>query len=224
VPVAPSSLIAVSDEGQIIDDAPMDSPQPGLLTRFRVIEDSRCANKVRHPLETILAVMTFGTAAVGGDSITAICDWAGEAPQEVLAHLGCWRDPFTGLCHPPSERTIRRVLADVNGDDLDRQTAAYLADSCERGGRQPTCGRGSGQGQARERDRILRYRGGLDGTRTGKQVAFGITSLSAGLAGPAPTSTTTPDSTGVWRTVSTTSVTSPFAKTPAKCVPGNSHM
>lgn len=58
--------------------------------------------------------MTFGIAAVGGDSITAICDRAAEAPQELLAPPGCRRDPFTGLCHPPGERTIRRVPADVN--------------------------------------------------------------------------------------------------------------
>ncbi|WP_433381515.1 ISAs1 family transposase [Streptosporangium sp. CA-115845] len=152
MPLAPSSPITASSEGQIIDEAPLDSPQPGLLIRFRVIEDSRCAYKIRHPLETILAVMTFGTAAVGGDSITAICDWAAEAPQHLLASLGCRRDPFTGLCHPPSERTIRRVPADVNGNDVDRQTAAYLAQSREPDGRRPTRGHDSGQGQARERE------------------------------------------------------------------------
>ncbi|MDP9844432.1 putative transposase YbfD/YdcC [Streptosporangium lutulentum] len=73
--------------------------------------------------------MAFGSATVGGNSITAISHWAHEAPQDVLAALGCWRDPLTGRCLPPSERTLRRVLADVDGNEVDRHAAAYLAES-----------------------------------------------------------------------------------------------
>jgi predicted transposase YbfD/YdcC len=153
VPVVTSSLIAASDEGQITDDAQMDAQQrTGLLARFRAIEDDRCANKVRHTLESILAVVTFGTAAVGGDSITAICDWADEAPQEMLAHLGCWRDPFTGRSHPPSERTVRRVLTEINGDDVDRQSAAYLAESRDLSSGKPTLAGPGRTAGARERE------------------------------------------------------------------------
>ncbi|WP_422664791.1 transposase family protein [Acrocarpospora corrugata] len=101
----------------------------GLLARFRSISDPRQASKVRHTLEAILAVMTFGTTVVGGDSITAIIEWARDAPQDLLARLGCWRDPLTGVRHPPSERTMRRVLAKVDGNEVDRQTAAYLGES-----------------------------------------------------------------------------------------------
>ncbi|SNT48962.1 hypothetical protein SAMN05216276_105029 [Streptosporangium subroseum] len=50
------------------------------MARFQLIEDIRCAVKVRHTLESILGVMVFGSAAVGGDSITAISHWTHEAP------------------------------------------------------------------------------------------------------------------------------------------------
>lgn len=129
MPVVPSSLITAPEDGRIADLADMEAGQrQGLLACFGAIADSRCTCKVRHTLEAILAVVTFGTAAVGGDSVTAICDWAEEAPQDLLARLGCWRDPFTGICHPPSERTIRRVLGAVDGDQVDRQSCVYLAE------------------------------------------------------------------------------------------------
>lgn len=99
----------------------------GLQARLRAICDKRAAYNTLHSLESILAVAAFGTATVGGDTVTAISHWADDAPQEILARLGCRRDPFTGLHHPPSERTLRRVLAQTDGDELDRGTCSYLA-------------------------------------------------------------------------------------------------
>ncbi|WP_449066682.1 ISAs1 family transposase, partial [Planomonospora algeriensis] len=64
---------------------------------------------------------------VGNDRLTAIEQWADNAPQHVLADLGVWRDPLTGRCRPPSERTLRRILADLDGDELDDQIGAFLA-------------------------------------------------------------------------------------------------
>jgi hypothetical protein len=109
VPVALSSLIRTPGEGQTAKDARAEARQRlVLLARFQSVEDIRCVTRVRHTLKAILGVMTFGSAAIGGDSITAIGDWAHQAPQDMLAALGCWRDPLTGLFHPPSERTLRR--------------------------------------------------------------------------------------------------------------------
>jgi hypothetical protein len=74
-----------------------------------------------------------GVAVAGGDSIIAVWHWASDAcPQEVLAELGVWRDPFTGLHAPPSERTFRRVLGAVDGDQLDREVCAYPAGQAAR--------------------------------------------------------------------------------------------
>ena len=84
VPVAPSSLIAVPEAGRIEGEVRRDLERDGgLRTRFRSIGDTRQACKIRHKLEAILAVVAFGTAAVGGDSVAGIGDWAQEAPQEV---------------------------------------------------------------------------------------------------------------------------------------------
>ncbi|WP_347597533.1 ISAs1 family transposase [Acrocarpospora sp. B8E8] len=105
----------------------------GLLARFRRISDHRSTRNVRHPLASILALAACGVAVVGGDSIIAVWHWASDAcPQEVLAELEVWRDPFTGLRVPPSERTFRRVLGEVDGDQLDREVCAYLAGQASR--------------------------------------------------------------------------------------------
>ncbi|WP_346186561.1 transposase family protein [Streptomyces osmaniensis] len=56
----------------------------------------------------------------GATSLLAISEWAAAVPPDVLGTLGARRDPLTG-CHPaPDEATIRRVLAQVDGDALDR--------------------------------------------------------------------------------------------------------
>ncbi|MET8335880.1 ISAs1 family transposase [Streptosporangium canum] len=62
-----------------------------------------------------------------------VSHWAQDAPQDLLARLGCRRDPFTGLRRPPSERTLRRVLAQIDGDELDRRTCTYLAETGDAG-------------------------------------------------------------------------------------------
>ncbi|GAA1024717.1 ISAs1 family transposase [Acrocarpospora pleiomorpha] len=103
------------------------------MTRFRRISDQRSTRNLRHPLASILALAACGVAVVGGDSIIAVWHWASDAcPQEVLAELEVWRDPFTGLHVPPSERTFRRVLGEVDGDELDREVCAYLAGQAPR--------------------------------------------------------------------------------------------
>ncbi|WP_203980015.1 hypothetical protein [Planotetraspora silvatica] len=66
--VVPTSLISVPSEGEMAQDMRSGTTaRPGLLARFQLIEDIRCAVKVRHTPEAILGVMVFGSAAVGGD-------------------------------------------------------------------------------------------------------------------------------------------------------------
>ena len=57
----------------------------GLLARFRSIGDPRQASKARHTLEAILAVMTFGTTVIGGDTIAVIIECAQDARLDLLA-------------------------------------------------------------------------------------------------------------------------------------------
>jgi hypothetical protein len=50
-------------------------------------------------------------------------------PGLVLAALGVRRHPLTGAFRPPAEATVRRVLARVDPDALDRAVGAWLASS-----------------------------------------------------------------------------------------------
>ena len=64
----------------------------------------------------------------GARSVTAIAEWATDAPWPILAALGVRGDPLTRRCQVPGEATIRRVLARVDGDAVDATIGAWLAD------------------------------------------------------------------------------------------------
>jgi len=100
---------------------------PGLLERLAMIPDPRDRRGRRHPLASVLAVSAAAVAA-GARSVTAIAEWAADAPWPVLAALGVRCDPLTRRCQVPGEATIRRVLARVDGDAVDATIGAWLAD------------------------------------------------------------------------------------------------
>ncbi|ACZ88078.1 ISAs1 family transposase [Streptosporangium roseum] len=126
MPVAPSSLINAVGREQIGQTNTDSSARLDLIDRFTLISDPRSTRGRRHCLASILAIVACATVAVGGDCLTAIEQWADNAPQHILADLHIWRDPFTGLHRPPSERTIRRVLAALDGDELDACLTTFL--------------------------------------------------------------------------------------------------
>src|SRR4030095_3459186 len=70
----------------------------------------------RHPLVAILA-MAAAAVLTGARSMTAIAEWAQDAPQPVRAALGARRDA-PGPLSVPSEATIRRTLARLDADAL----------------------------------------------------------------------------------------------------------
>jgi predicted transposase YbfD/YdcC len=74
-------------------------------------------------------VLAVAVAAVlaGANSLVAIGEWASDAPCQVLAALGVRRDPLTGARRPPGEATVRRVLARIDADALDRASGAGWA-------------------------------------------------------------------------------------------------
>jgi hypothetical protein len=51
---------------------------------------------------------------------------AGDAPGRVLAALGVRSDPLRRVWRPPSETTVRRVLACLDPDALDLVTIAAI--------------------------------------------------------------------------------------------------
>lgn len=102
--------------------------ESALLRRLATVPDRRSACGLRHPLEVILTLTACATLVVGCDGVAAIWQWAARTSQQVLQRLGAYRDPFTGLFTVPSERTFRRVLADLNADALDAAISGYVAD------------------------------------------------------------------------------------------------
>jgi hypothetical protein len=100
---------------------------PGLLERLAMIPDPRDRRGRRHTLASVLAISAAAVTA-GARSVTAIAEWATDAPWPVLAALGVRCDPLTRRCHVPGEATIGRVLARVDGDAVDATIGAWLAD------------------------------------------------------------------------------------------------
>jgi predicted transposase YbfD/YdcC len=95
------------------DGADLDSYQ-SLLDCLKTVPEPRRRCGIRHSVAVVLA---FAVAAVlaGADSVTAVSEWAGDVPAEVLAALGAWTDR-RGWRVPPSRSTFRRVLARLDGE------------------------------------------------------------------------------------------------------------
>jgi DDE_Tnp_1-associated/Transposase DDE domain len=75
-------------------------------------------------------VLAAAAVLAGARSITAIAEWATDAPQPVRAALGTRRDPRTGrwVWAVPTETTIRRTLGRVDPEALAAAIGAWLAD------------------------------------------------------------------------------------------------
>ncbi|MGW4898480.1 ISAs1 family transposase, partial [Kitasatospora sp. NPDC004240] len=98
---------------------------PHLLDHLAAVPDPRRAKGRRHPLAFVLALAACAVLA-GAKSLTAIAEWATDAPAAVLAALGGPnRDPSGPTA--PAEATVRRVLQRIDGDALDAAIGAWLA-------------------------------------------------------------------------------------------------
>jgi hypothetical protein len=80
--------------------------ESALVSRLRQVPDRRAERGRRHPLVAILVLAACATLVVGGDSMTAIWQWAARAPQAKLARIGARYDPLAGqyLVPPSSAR------------------------------------------------------------------------------------------------------------------------
>jgi predicted transposase YbfD/YdcC len=88
---------------------------------FAQVPDPRKRRGVRHAVATVLTLAQCAVLA-GARSLVAISEWAADADRNALSGHGI--DPQVAL---PSESTIRRTLAGVDADGLDRQVAAWMA-------------------------------------------------------------------------------------------------
>lgn len=99
---------------------PLDG-QGGLFEILRALPDPRQARGVRHRIESLVGVALCATLA-GARTITAMAEWASEQSGETLRRFGSKRGK------PPSERTLRRLLASVDVEEVDRRTGAWMAE------------------------------------------------------------------------------------------------
>ncbi len=81
---------------------------------------------VRQSLSSVLLISVAAVLA-GARSLTAIGEWAADAPVAVMAALGVRFDPLEGRFRPPGEATIRRVLESADADRLDAAVTSWLA-------------------------------------------------------------------------------------------------
>ncbi|WP_254699059.1 ISAs1 family transposase [Rhodococcus sp. SGAir0479] len=89
----------------------------GILEVLDLVPDPRARRGVRHRLAVILSVALAAVCA-GARSFTAVAEWVGDVPVDVLDRLG-----IEG--RPPSESTIRRTLARLDATVLDQAIGVW---------------------------------------------------------------------------------------------------
>ena len=93
--------------------------QGGLFEILESFPDARKRRGIRHKISSVLATAICAVVA-GARSFVAMGEWAKEQSAETLKRLGSKRGK------PPSERTYRRVFADIDIEEIDRLTGNWV--------------------------------------------------------------------------------------------------
>ena len=93
--------------------------RPDLLTLLSSVPDPRDPRGVRHALPVILAV-AIGAVLAGARSFAGIGEWVADQADQTLAALGAQGQDR------PSESAIRRLLARLDANLLDRVIGAWM--------------------------------------------------------------------------------------------------
>lgn len=119
------------------------------LQKFlRTQPEFRKRRGLRHNLASVLTIVLVGRLA-GRHTVTKMARWARCLSQPQLRRLGARRNPRTGRREAPSLNTIRRVLAEVDIERLERDANAWLENQgnarepCEPLGMDGKCLKGS---------------------------------------------------------------------------------
>jgi uncharacterized protein DUF4338/DDE family transposase len=101
-----------------------DADAAALFSRLEHIEDPRARRGRRHTQRSVLATILCAVVS-GAQGSSAISEWAKRLTPGMLRRLRC-RRTADGRYEPPSEPTIRRILAAVNIEQLERQLGDWL--------------------------------------------------------------------------------------------------
>ncbi|WP_318036815.1 ISAs1 family transposase [Streptomyces caniscabiei] len=118
----PSALDQLRERPEVISDE-----VPRLLERLAEVPDLRDPRGVRQALVAVLA-LTACVVLAGATSVLAVSEWIADAPPRILERLGIRLDPLFPKRLLPAETTVRRLLARIDGDALDRAVGRWLAD------------------------------------------------------------------------------------------------
>ncbi|MEW2258156.1 ISAs1 family transposase [Streptomyces sp. NPDC047869] len=91
-----------------------------------LVPDPRARRGRWYSLTAVLLICACA-AVWGARSLDELAEWAERAPDTLLTAVGVRRHPLRWR-RAPSRTTIGRVLGAVDGDALDREVGAYLAD------------------------------------------------------------------------------------------------
>ena len=95
-----------------------------LFSRLDQMEDPRARRGRRHTQRSLLAIILCAVIS-GAQGSNAISEWVNRLTPLMLRRLRC-RRAADGSYDPPSEPTIRRLLAAVNIEQLERQLGDWL--------------------------------------------------------------------------------------------------
>ncbi len=132
--------------------------ESALAIRLSSVPEQRRRRGLRHPLIVVLVLSACATLVIGGDSITAIWQWAARASQQKLARLGAARNPLTGQFIVPSERTFRRILQALDADALDAAIGRWGTEIAQGVAAAPVLPRTPGPDEREERRAVQRAR------------------------------------------------------------------
>jgi len=110
--------------------------ETGLYAKLCAIADHRTPKGIRHELASILLVCAVAMLA-GTGHVTGIAERAGDLPEELLLRLHLRRSPTTNKVRPPSLSTLKRALAAIDRDALDRIVCDTLEERCGPGEHRP---------------------------------------------------------------------------------------
>jgi len=103
----------------------MSAGSGSLLEYLGKVTDHRKPKGVRHGLAAILAVIVVARLC-GADSVYAAAQFAAAMPQEALRRCGIRYSKRLGRYVPPSHKTIKRAVRNVDAKAADEQLCAWL--------------------------------------------------------------------------------------------------